>query len=197
LGNIVYEREHNSLNQQVRRLEDGRDNYTFSFDNRSNLTMGVYNRNQNFPAFLIMMGCKSMFRLTKKRRLIAFSTLSLLLILVATLFIYVQVVNTRSRREFDFSALVLQHPRVTANAANGHIHAVGVDGNSGYITVEDFNRGRLLGWTQSESVDYQTWYDRMLKEAIRNGETYIFKIPLYAEDGITIIGEFGFTQSPP
>jgi len=55
LGNIVYEREHNrtyeywhnSLNQQVRGLEDGRDNHTFSFDNRGNLIQGIHHCNQN------------------------------------------------------------------------------------------------------------------------------------------------------
>ena len=55
LGNLVYEQIHNkgneywydSLNQQVRKVMEGRDTYVNTFDNRGNLVQEVYQRNQN------------------------------------------------------------------------------------------------------------------------------------------------------
>jgi len=55
LGNLIYELEHNkgteywhnNLNQITRRLEDDKDNFTYSFDNRGNLTEVVYHQNNN------------------------------------------------------------------------------------------------------------------------------------------------------
>jgi len=57
LGNMIFETHsqgnrsseywHNSLNQQVRKLDDGKDSYDFSFDLRGNLVQGVYHQNRN------------------------------------------------------------------------------------------------------------------------------------------------------
>jgi len=55
LSNLVYEQVHNKgteywyneLNQQIQKVVDGKDLYTYSFDNRGNLIQGVYHKNQN------------------------------------------------------------------------------------------------------------------------------------------------------
>jgi len=46
-GNSSSEYWHNSLNQQIRKLDDGKDSYDFSFDLRGNLVQGVYHQNRN------------------------------------------------------------------------------------------------------------------------------------------------------
>ena len=55
LGNLIYERVHNkgteywhnNLNQQIKKEVDGKDVYTYSFDNRGNQIEGIYHQNQN------------------------------------------------------------------------------------------------------------------------------------------------------
>ena len=57
LGNLTYEKIHNkgtdykynSLNQITRRIEDGKDNYTYGYDRRGNQDKEVYNKNLNNP----------------------------------------------------------------------------------------------------------------------------------------------------
>jgi len=58
LGNLTYETygnskstdyKYNNLNQLVRRIEDGKNNYTYTYDKRGNLVQEVYNKNPNNP----------------------------------------------------------------------------------------------------------------------------------------------------
>ena len=57
LGNLTYEKTHNkvtdckynNLNQLTRRIEDGKDNYTYEYDRRGNQVKEVYNKNLNNP----------------------------------------------------------------------------------------------------------------------------------------------------
>ncbi|MCL2164827.1 MAG: DUF6531 domain-containing protein [Oscillospiraceae bacterium] len=55
LGNLIYEQIHNkgneywynSLNQQIKKVVDKKDTYTYTFDKRGNLVEGMYHKNQN------------------------------------------------------------------------------------------------------------------------------------------------------
>jgi hypothetical protein len=59
------------------------------------------------------------------------------------------------------------------------ILAKGIDGTSGYIKRKDLNKD--LPKNPQEAIKYM--------EKLKNGPTY-YKIPLYAADGETIVGQF-------
>ena len=73
------------------------------------------------------------------------------------------------------------------------IAAVGIDGTEGYIynSIQNQHGGYPPPQNPEEAIEYMRWLDERKEEMKRNGEKYILIVPLYAEDGVTVIGEYG------
>ncbi|MCL2248551.1 MAG: hypothetical protein FWC13_04715 [Oscillospiraceae bacterium] len=85
-------------------------------------------------------------------------------------------------------------PTYSEVGPDGRILAMGICGTVGYIFLDDFREGTTwLGWTPESSVDFETWYSQIYEEMVRLGVSHIWTIPLYGEDGKTVIGEFAIT----
>ena len=65
------------------------------------------------------------------------------------------------------------------------VACLGIDGTYGYCYQTDLDGEQVNN--PEEAIEYM----QRLEEMRRNGEQYERIIPLYAEDGITVIGEFG------
>ena len=75
------------------------------------------------------------------------------------------------------------------------VAAIGTDGiTEGYVYAADLE-GDSFGFGQPNNPDEAVLYMKRLEERheemARTGEKYLFTIPLYANDGVTVIGEFG------
>jgi hypothetical protein len=77
------------------------------------------------------------------------------------------------------------------------ILATGIDGTMGYVLREDLEgTGPLTMPTNpKEALEYMEALEALAAEARERGDAYIYTIPLYAEDGRTIISEFGISFS--
>ena len=71
------------------------------------------------------------------------------------------------------------------------IGAIGIDGVEGYVYESDLNGDQPK--TPEEAVKYMENLESQISRAKENGQEYLRYIPLYAEDGITVIGEFGIS----
>lgn len=92
----------------------------------------------------------------------------------------------------------------TLNFNDGLMRVIGIDGTSGYVTLEDHWIGSWHGWeginyvndfddwTIEEHEAYVDYMIELVTEMANSGERYLWRIPLYAEDGVTVIGEHGF-----
>jgi len=75
------------------------------------------------------------------------------------------------------------------------IQAAGIDGTEGYVLKSDlYGTGPLHKPQNEEEVFiYMEQLDALIEEAKARGDKYVYTIPLYKSDGITIIGEFGIS----
>jgi len=75
------------------------------------------------------------------------------------------------------------------------IAVVGIDGTEGYIynSLQDAHGGHPPPQNPEEATEYMRWLEERKEEMRRNGEEYILIVPLYAADGVTVIGEFGYS----
>lgn len=71
------------------------------------------------------------------------------------------------------------------------IAAIGLDGTKGYVYPADL-RGDQPS-TPEEALQYMEDLEQAYAKAKATGEQYSRYIPLYASDGITVIGEFGIS----
>lgn len=69
------------------------------------------------------------------------------------------------------------------------IAAVGIDGTEGYVYQRDLDAEKPNN--PDEAVEYMKRYEERMEEMRRTGEMFFRIIPLYAADGVTVIGEFG------
>ena len=74
------------------------------------------------------------------------------------------------------------------------IAAIGIDGTQGYIynSLQNQHGGYSPPQSPDEAIEYMEWLSGRQDEMRRNGEIYALIVPLYAEDGVTVIGEFGY-----
>lgn len=75
------------------------------------------------------------------------------------------------------------------------IAAVGIDGTEGYVCRIDLDGEQPNN--PEEAIEYMEQLNERIVEMKLTGEKYIRIIPLYAEDGETIIGEFGISPGTP
>ena len=73
------------------------------------------------------------------------------------------------------------------------IHAIGIDGIEGYVLSADlYGTGPLHKPQNGDEVfEYMEQMDELIKDAQARGDAYMYTIPLYDSDGMTVIGEFG------
>lgn len=71
------------------------------------------------------------------------------------------------------------------------IAAIGLDGEEGYVYEKDLNGEQPQ--TPEEAVEYMENLEKQISRAKVEGQEYLYYIPLYAEDGVTVIGEFGIS----
>ncbi|MDR0916547.1 MAG: hypothetical protein LBN02_05090 [Oscillospiraceae bacterium] len=73
------------------------------------------------------------------------------------------------------------------------IFALGVDGTDGYVYKTDlYGTGPLVKPTNlEEAVAYMAQLDALAEQAKARNDEYLYYIPLYASDGVTVIGQFG------
>jgi flagellar basal body-associated protein FliL len=83
--------------------------------------------------------------------------------------------------------------RVTEENTPDLIACAGIDGTEGYCYRTDLDGEQPN--TPEEASEYMKRLEDRIAEMKITGEKYLRIIPLYAEDGITVIGEFGI--SPP
>ena len=69
------------------------------------------------------------------------------------------------------------------------IAAIGIDGTYGYVLRTDLDGEQPNN--PEEAMEYMKRLEERYEEMRRTGEIYTRIISLYAEDGITVIGEFG------
>lgn len=69
------------------------------------------------------------------------------------------------------------------------IAAIGIDGSKGYIYKADLDKD--MPETPEEAQKYMEMLNSRIEEIAKTGEKYVWTIPLYAEDGETVIGEYG------
>ena len=69
------------------------------------------------------------------------------------------------------------------------IACIGIDGTEGYCYQTDLNG--VQPNNPDEAMEYMNRLVQRYEEMRRNGDMYVRVIPLYAEDGVTVIGEFG------
>ena len=89
------------------------------------------------------------------------------------------------------------NPNLYVNQTPDLITAIGIDGTYGYIynSPQDQHGGYPPPQNPEEVLEYTQWLDARREEMRRNGENYLWTVPLYAEDGVTVIGEFGYGGS--
>jgi len=92
------------------------------------------------------------------------------------------------------------HQSVPYIIINGEefLAAIGIDGTAGYIRRDDYEMGIVREWgrtvnSRAKAVEFNAWLDRRLEEMKNSGEAYVVTMPLYSDDGITVIGEFGIS----
>ena len=71
------------------------------------------------------------------------------------------------------------------------IAAIGIDGTHGYVYADDLNGN--MPKNPEEALRYMEQLDAEAARARAAGARFIRTIPLYMEDGETIIGEFGIS----
>lgn len=71
------------------------------------------------------------------------------------------------------------------------IAAIGIDGTEGYIYASDLNGNQPK--TPEEAISYMKALEQEIKNAKDSGKEFLWYIPLYKEDGKTVIGQFGIT----
>jgi hypothetical protein len=69
------------------------------------------------------------------------------------------------------------------------VACMGIDGTEGYCYNTDLNAGQPNN--PEEAIEYMRRLEERHEEMRRTGEEHVRTIPLYAYDGVTIIGEFG------
>ena len=74
------------------------------------------------------------------------------------------------------------------------IACVGIDGTEGYCYRTDLDGEQPNN--PEEAIEYMKRLEERYEEMRRTGEKYIRIIPLYAEDGVTVIGEYGIGGLP-
>lgn len=75
------------------------------------------------------------------------------------------------------------------------ILAEGIDGTIGYVYKNDLDGEQPQN--PEEAVEYMKKLEERYEEMKQTGEEYVRIIPLYSEDGETVIGEFGVGSLPP
>ena len=73
------------------------------------------------------------------------------------------------------------------------IAAIGIDGTEGYVYQKD-----LDGETPSspeEALVYMEKLSEDIAKAKESGAEYLYTIPLYKDDGLTVVGQFGISCS--
>jgi hypothetical protein len=74
------------------------------------------------------------------------------------------------------------------------IPAMGIDGTEGYINSSYSGHGPFPQPNNPEEAEvYMQWLHERQEEIKVTGEKYIWTIPLYASDGVTVIGEYGIS----
>jgi len=71
------------------------------------------------------------------------------------------------------------------------IASIGVDGTYGYCYKADIDGDQPSN--PEESVKYMEELNRKIAIAIENGEEFLWYIPLYDSDGVTVIGKHGIS----
>ena len=62
---------------------------------------------------------------------------------------------------------------------------------SGYIrTFDEDNSGPVHPRNREETVAYNAAMEELRQKALEEGRNYLYTIPLYAEDGVTVLGSF-------
>jgi len=76
------------------------------------------------------------------------------------------------------------------------IPAIGIEGTTGYILRSDLDGAGHLDKPHNpdEAIEYMEQLESLVKDAETRGDDYIYYIPLYASDGITVIGKFGISN---
>ena len=70
------------------------------------------------------------------------------------------------------------------------VFAIGVDGTEGYVLLEDLNANGPL--QRPRNPEEAMLYMEQLNGIEGNGD-YLYYIPIYASDGVTVIGTFGIS----
>lgn len=84
--------------------------------------------------------------------------------------------------------------RVTEENTPDLIACAGIDGTVGYCYRTDLDGEQPNN--PKEAIEYMKRLEERYEEMRRTGEKYVRIIPLYAEDGVTVIGEFGIGGLP-
>lgn len=71
------------------------------------------------------------------------------------------------------------------------IAAIGIDGTEGYVYACDLDGEQPR--TPEEAVEYMARLEKEVAAARAAKSVYFRTIPLYASDGVTVIGEFGIS----
>ena len=62
----------------------------------------------------------------------------------------------------------------------------------GYVYYADLERDTPQN--PEEAKEYMERLDTLIREANERGDRYLWYIPLYASDGVTVIGSFGISN---
>jgi hypothetical protein len=73
------------------------------------------------------------------------------------------------------------------------IAATGIDGTHGYVLKSDISGHGPFEAPNNpdEAMEYMRKMDELRAEQRAKGEEHLYYIPLYASDGVTVIGQFG------
>lgn len=71
------------------------------------------------------------------------------------------------------------------------IAAIGIDGTEGYVYADDLHGDQPKN--EKEANEYMQRLEAEVENAKKSNSAYLRCIPLYLEDGKTIIGEFGIS----
>lgn len=72
------------------------------------------------------------------------------------------------------------------------IAAIGIDGTEGYVYADDLHGDQPNN--EKEAIEYMNQLNAEIEKANKSQSEYLRFIPLYSEDGKTIIGQFGISM---
>ena len=131
-----------------------------------------------------------------KKQYFALSALMLLAGLVGGSALAVSIPATQNKPTYEVNQSGLTYGHVNPKTMSWEqypdlISAIGVDGADGYVYKDQVHGEQPE--TPEEALEYMAQLEKEAQAMKRSDSAYLRYIPLYAEDGCTVIGEFGIS----